>query len=54
MKLGKENNNNIWTYLGRYWVASKIHNFTPEWNFLKKTTTLKTTIDIFQPTTKTA
>ena len=36
LKLGKENNNNIWTYLGRYWVASKIHNFTPEWNFLKK------------------
>ena len=36
MKLGKENNNNIWTYLRRYWVASKIHNFTPEWNFLKK------------------
>ena len=37
MKLGKECNNNIWTYLGRYWVASKIHNFTPHWNFLKKT-----------------
>ena len=32
---GKKNNTNIWTYLGRYWVASKIHNFTPEWNFLK-------------------
>ena len=36
LKLGKENINSIWTYLGRYWVASKIHNFTPEWNFLKK------------------
>ena len=36
LKLGKENNSNIWTYLGRYWVASKIHNFTPEWNFPKK------------------
>ena len=54
IKLGKENNNNIWTYLGRYWVASKIHNFTPEWNFLKnKTTAQKTTIHTFQPTTKT-
>ena len=36
MKLGKENNNHIWTYMGRYWVASKIHNFIPEWNFFKK------------------
>ena len=54
MKLGKENNNNIWTYLGRYWVASKIHNFTPEWNFLKKTTILKTRTHISQPTTTTS
>ena len=38
LQLGKENNTNIWTYLGRYWVASKIHNFTPEWNFLKRNT----------------
>ena len=36
LQLGNENNTNIWTYLGRYWVASKIHNFTLEWNFLKK------------------
>ena len=36
LQLGKENNTNLWTYLGRYWVASKIHNFTPEWNFLKR------------------
>ena len=36
LQLGNENNTNIWTYLGRYWVASKIHNFTPQWNFLKK------------------
>ena len=36
LQLGNENNTNIWTYLGRYWVASKVHNFTPEWNFLKK------------------
>ena len=36
LELRKENNSNIWIYLGRYWVASKIHNFTPEWNFLKK------------------
>ena len=35
LQLGNENNTNIWTYLGRYWVASKIHNFTPQWNFLK-------------------
>ena len=35
LELGKENNNNIWTYLGRCWAASKIHNFTPEWNFIK-------------------
>ena len=53
LKLGKENNN-IWTYLGRYWVASKIHNSTPGWNFLKKKiTTSKTTIHTSQPTTKT-
>ena len=36
LQLGNENNTNIWTYLGRYWVASKIYNFTPQWNFLKK------------------
>ena len=35
LQLGKKNNTNIWTYLGRYWVASKTHNFTPEWKFLK-------------------
>ena len=29
MQLGKKDSNNIWTYLGRYWVSSKIHNFTP-------------------------
>ena len=36
LQLGNENNTNIWTYLGRYWVASKIHSFIPQWNFLKK------------------
>ena len=36
LQLGNENMINIWTYLGRYWVASKIHKFTPQWNFLKK------------------
>ena len=36
LQLGKENNTNIWTYMGSYWVASKIQNFTPEWKFLKK------------------
>ena len=36
LQLGNENNTNILTYLGRYWVASKIYNFTPQWNFLKK------------------
>ena len=35
LKLGKENNTNIWAYLGRYWVASKTHNFTHKSNFLK-------------------
>ena len=30
LQLGNENNTNIWTYLGRYWVASKVHNFTQE------------------------
>ena len=37
LQLGNENNTNIRTYLVRYWVASKIHNFTRQWNFLKKT-----------------
>ena len=36
LQLGNEDNTNVWTYLGRYWVAFKIHNFTPQWNFLKK------------------
>ena len=35
MQLRKKDNNNIWTYLGRYWVSSKIHNFTPHWQFLR-------------------
>ena len=35
MQLGKKDNNNIWTYLGRYWVSSKIHKFTPHWQFLR-------------------
>ena len=35
IQLGKNDNNNIWTYLGRYWVSSKIHNFTPHWQFLR-------------------
>ena len=34
LQLGKKDNTNIWTYLGRYWVSSKIHNFTPHWQFL--------------------
>ena len=38
LKLGKENNTNIWAYLGRYWVASKTHNFTHKSNFLKRNT----------------
>ena len=32
--LGKKDNNNIWTYLGRCWVSSKIQNFTLHWQFL--------------------
>ena len=35
LQLAKQDNNNIWTYLGRYWVSSKIHNFTPHWQFLR-------------------
>ena len=35
VQLAKQDNNNIWTYLGRYWVSSKIHNFTPHWQFLR-------------------
>ena len=35
IQLGKEDNKNIWTYLGRYWVSSKIHKFTPHWQFLR-------------------
>ena len=35
IQLGKKDNKNIWTYLGRYWVSSKIHNFTPHWQFLR-------------------
>ena len=35
LQLGKKDNTNIWTYLGRYWVSSKIHNFTPHWQFLR-------------------
>ena len=41
LQLGNENNTNIWMYQGRYWVASKIHNFTAQWNFLKKNNYLK-------------
>ena len=41
LQLEKENNNNIWTYLGRYWLSSKIHNFTPHWQFLRNNVTLK-------------
>ena len=35
MQLGKKDNNNLWTYLGRLWVSSKIHNFTSHWQFLR-------------------
>ena len=35
IQLGKQDSNNIWTYLGRYWVSSKIHNFTLDWQFLR-------------------
>ena len=35
IQLGKKDNNNIWTYLKRYWVSSKIQNFTPHWQFLR-------------------
>ena len=46
LQLGKESNANIWSYLGRYWVASTRHNFTQSETFLKKTTTVKTMIHI--------
>ena len=52
-QLGNKNNTNIWTYLGRHLVASKIHNFTPEWN-LKKTITLKITIHTYPRTMMTS
>ena len=32
LQLGKKDNTNIWTYLGRYWVSSKIHNLRPTGN----------------------
>ena len=35
IQLGKKDNNNIWTYLKRYCVSSKIQNFTPHWQFLR-------------------
>ena len=35
LQLGKKDKNNIWTYLGRYWLSTKIHNFTPHWQFLR-------------------
>ena len=35
LKPGKENNNDIWPYLRMCCVASKIHNCTPDCNFLK-------------------
>ena len=34
-QLRKKDNNNICPNLGRYWVSSKIHNFTPHWQFLR-------------------
>ena len=38
MQLGKKENNNIWTYLGRYWVSSKIHEIASEmkWNSIRQ------------------
>ena len=41
-QLGKKNNNNIWTYLKRYWVSSKIHNSSPHWQFLRSNVIPKT------------
>ena len=35
LQLRKKDINNIWTYLGRYWVSSKIQNFTPHSQFLR-------------------
>ena len=35
IQLGKKDNNNIWKCVGKYWVSSKIRNFTPHWQFLR-------------------
>ena len=35
IQLGKKDNNNIWTCVGKYWVSSKIRNFTSHWQFLR-------------------
>ena len=35
LQVGKKDNTNIWTYLGRYGVSSKMHNFTRHWQFLR-------------------
>ena len=42
IQLGKKDNNNIWTYLKRYWVSSKIHNSSPHWQFLRSNVIPKT------------
>ena len=34
LNIGTENFHNNWLTLARYWVASKTHNFSPQWNFL--------------------
>ena len=57
LQLGRENNTNRLTnrltYQERYWVASEIYNFNPEWNFSKRTTIPKTVTHISQHFAKT-
>ena len=36
LQLGKKDNTNISTYLGRYWVSSKMHKFTPHWQLVRR------------------
>ena len=35
IQLGRKDNNNMWMYLGRYWVSSKRHNFVAHGQFLR-------------------
>ena len=48
LQLGKKDNTNIWTCLGRYWVSSKIHDFTPHWQFLRSNVIPKITIPTYR------